>query len=253
MENLINVQNIEGRMVVSSREVAKNFEKEHKNVTATIKELIRGCAENLADLFIETKYQNEQNKQWYPEYLCTRDGFTLLAMGFTGQKALEWKLKYIDAFNQMEKSLTHLEELSPELRLLINMELKQKEQDQRITQLNGKVESIKEVVALRPNDWRKGTSQIINRIAHSMGGNEHIQPIRAESYKLLDERMGVDLARRLTYKKRRMADEGVSKSRREKINQLDVIAEDRKLIEGYIAIIKEMAIKYGVDSSIEVA
>jgi hypothetical protein len=38
----------------------------------------------------------------YREYLCTRDGFSLLAMGFTGQKALEWKLDYIKVFNQME-------------------------------------------------------------------------------------------------------------------------------------------------------
>lgn len=253
MENIINVQNIEGQMVVSSRELAENFRKRHSDVLRDIENLIKNdSTQNCVQYFVRSEYKDASGKS-NKEYLLTRDGFSLLVMGFTGQSALEWKLKYIDAFNKMEKSLTHLEELSPELRLLINMELKQKEQDQRITQLDGKVESIKEVVALRPNDWRKGTSQIINRIARSMGGNEHIQPIRAESYKLLDERMGVDLARRLTYKKRRMADEGVSKSRREKINQLDVIAEDRKLIEGYIAIIKEMAIKYGVDSSIEVA
>lgn len=102
MENIINVQNIEGQMVVSSREVAQNFEKEHKNVLQTIKNLV---AENQAakNFFIESSYEN-RGKQ-YPEYLCTRDGFTLLAMGFTGQKALGWKLKYIDAFNKMEKTL----------------------------------------------------------------------------------------------------------------------------------------------------
>lgn len=38
-------------------------------------------------------------------YIMNRDGFSLLAMGFTGKKALEWKLKYINAFNEMERQL----------------------------------------------------------------------------------------------------------------------------------------------------
>ena len=64
-----------------------------------------GSAQNYAHLFIETTYKNEQNKQWYKEYQLTRDGFSLLVMGFTGKKALAWKLKYIEAFNKMEKAL----------------------------------------------------------------------------------------------------------------------------------------------------
>ena len=109
MEELIQINRDEnGRVVVSSRQIAKDFGKEHRDVTATIKTLIEGCAEKSADLFYETKYQNEQNKQWYKEYLLTRDGFSLLVMGFTGSEALKWKLKYIDAFNKMEQSLINL-------------------------------------------------------------------------------------------------------------------------------------------------
>ncbi len=67
----------------------------------------------------------------------------------------------------------------------------------------------------------------------------------AESYKLLDEQFNVNLQSRLTGKRRRMADEGICKSKRDKLNQLDGIADDKKLIEGYTAFIKEMAIKYG--------
>ena len=109
MEELIQINRDEnGRVVVSSRQIAKDFGKEHRDVTATIKTLVEGCAEKSADLFCETKYQNEQNKQWYKEYLLTRDGFSLLVMGFTGAEALKWKLKYIDAFNKMEQSLINL-------------------------------------------------------------------------------------------------------------------------------------------------
>ena len=56
-------------------------------------------------MFHEATYVNEQNGQTYPMYLMNRDGFSLLVMGFTGAKALEWKLKYINAFNAMEKTI----------------------------------------------------------------------------------------------------------------------------------------------------
>lgn len=104
----VNEVNKEEILTVSSREVAEDFGKEHSKVTRDIENLIEGIAKSgdtYSQLFIETKYQNEQNKQWYKEYLLTRDGFTLLAMGFNGPKALEWKLKYIKAFNYMESEL----------------------------------------------------------------------------------------------------------------------------------------------------
>lgn len=139
-------------------------------------------------------------------------------------------------------------ELSPQLQVLINLEMKQKEQAMQIAAVNQRVDNIREVITLSPHNWRKDSSILINKMALASGGYEHVQAIRAESYKFLNERMGVDLNCRLTNKRRRMADEGVCKSKRDKLNQLDVIAEDKKLIEGYVAIIKEMAVKYGVSA-----
>ena len=120
MNELINVLNQEGNLVVSSREVARNFDKEHKNILRELENIkSEGVAQYWADLFIPSTYIHEQNKQEYKEYLLTRDGFTLLAMGFTGQKALQWKLKYIEAFNKMEevikKNQLIASRLSPEL------------------------------------------------------------------------------------------------------------------------------------------
>ncbi|OLS02913.1 phage regulatory protein Rha [Tissierella creatinophila DSM 6911] len=80
-----------------------------------IENLIEGIAKSgdtYNHLLMENEYQNEQNKQIYKKYLLTRDGFTLLAMGFTGQKALKWKLKYIEAFNKMEKALKEIYHIS---------------------------------------------------------------------------------------------------------------------------------------------
>lgn len=140
---------------------------------------------------------------------------------------------------------TRVQELSPELRLLINLEMRQKEQDRAIAEVNQRVDDIKDVVALNPQSWREEARKLIVRIAQSMGGNEFIRDVQAEIFALVDERAGVSLATRLTNKRRRMADEGVCKSKRDKLNKVDVIADDKKLIEIYLAVVKEMAVQRG--------
>lgn len=108
------------------------------------------------------------------------------------------------------------------------------------------VQGLKEAVTLSPNQWRKDTATLINKIANKFGGFQHIEPIRKEAYKLLNDTYGVDINRRLLNKKKNMALEGCSKSKIDKTNYLDVIAEDKKLINGYIHIIGKMAVKYGI-------
>lgn len=85
-------------MYTTSKDIAEKFGKEHRTVLRSIRDL---AAQNCAakNMFHESVYEN-RGKQ-YPMYLVTRDGFTLLAMGFTGPDALEWKMKYINAFNRM--------------------------------------------------------------------------------------------------------------------------------------------------------
>jgi Rha family phage regulatory protein len=100
-----------GKPVVSSRWVAAKFEKEHKNVLRDVQKITApntGVSENFARLNFEPSYYvNEQNKK-QPEYLITRDGFVMLAMGFTGKKALQFKEAYIRRFNDMEKYIIEL-------------------------------------------------------------------------------------------------------------------------------------------------
>ena len=92
---------INNQAVVSSRQVAESFGKMHKHVLDSIGEIIKAENSALTSMFFESSYKAGTGKS-YPEYLMNRDGFTLLAMGFTGPKALQWKLKYIQAFNEME-------------------------------------------------------------------------------------------------------------------------------------------------------
>ena len=103
MTNTLGIIIENNRPVVSSRKVAEIFEKEHRRVLQDIRELSCGDDFRLHN-FVQSSYINSQDKE-QPEYLMTRDGFTLLAMGFTGSKAMQWKIKYIEAFNKMEAEL----------------------------------------------------------------------------------------------------------------------------------------------------
>ena len=107
--NEIELINRDGEILVSSKEIAEHFGKVHRNVTRDINKLKDVL--NFEQMFYLTKTQDSYGRK-QPMYLMNRDGFTLLAMGFTGKKAMEWKLKYINAFNEMEKQLN-----SPELQI----------------------------------------------------------------------------------------------------------------------------------------
>ena len=93
--------------VTDSLKVAESFDKKHKHVLETARNL---AAENLATkkMFVESTYVNRGKE--YPMIYMNRDGFTLLAMGFTGKKALDFKLKYIQAFNKMEQQIRNQSE-----------------------------------------------------------------------------------------------------------------------------------------------
>ena len=115
------------QVVTTSLKVAEVFEKEHKHVLDAVRRLMRS-AENSAviQMFQESIYLDEQGKE-RPMFIMNRDGFTLLAMGFNGKKALDFKVEYINAFNKMEaelksqqaKQLTAAESLLQSVQLLV--------------------------------------------------------------------------------------------------------------------------------------
>ena len=103
LEVMIKKVNKEEVTVVTSLDVAETFEKRHDNVLKSIRDL--ECSEEFRLLnFKESEYLNEQNHK-HPMFFITRDGFTLLAMGYTGEKAVKFKEAYIKQFNHMEKAL----------------------------------------------------------------------------------------------------------------------------------------------------
>ena len=99
------VEVVNSRAVTTSLRVAEYFEKDHFVVLRSIKDIIKDSAGELTDCnFVVSEYVDSTGRK-LPMYLMDRDGFTLLAMGFTGKKALKFKLDYIAAFNAMEKVL----------------------------------------------------------------------------------------------------------------------------------------------------
>lgn len=106
MEALVKVEN--NQIVTDSRSVAEHFGKQHQHVIRDIKNLVNKAEEKdvskIGRMFYETTVPDSYGRQ-QKAYLMNRDGFSLLVMGFTGAKALEWKLKYIEAFNVMERKL----------------------------------------------------------------------------------------------------------------------------------------------------
>ena len=116
MKDLVFLKNKQA--LTTSLKVAEYFDKEHKHVVRDIRTLIQqmasqsqspklvdGVTTPTAQMFVESSYQAESGGRRYPMFYMNRDGFSLLAMGFTGAKALQFKLAYIEAFNAMEQQL----------------------------------------------------------------------------------------------------------------------------------------------------
>lgn len=254
MKDLIKIEHKE-QLVLTTEQLAQVYECDNKNISNNFNRTQEKFVEGKHYFILEGNdlqvfkgiHQNDESLKFVSKlYLWTKQGASRHCKMLGTDKAWEqFDVLEETYFNQNAR----LENLSPQLQLLINIELEQKAIKQKQEKQAQEIQGIREVVALNPNDWRKDTSSLIRKMAQNIGGNEHIRDLHSEAYGLLDERMGVDLQCRLTNKRRRMADEGICKSKRDKLNPLDVIAEDKKLIEGYIAIVKEMSIKYGIGVS----
>lgn len=205
---------------------------------------------------IEDNEFYEENKDWWGfnivlngnecrDYKLSTDFAKHLSMSSHSAKGKIARDYYVSVEDGAKKMVLQFQDMSPQLQYMIKVEQEQKRQAQEIEAVSSRVDSIREVVALDTTSWREDTRNLINKIAQELGGGQAFQQVRAESYELLEKRMGVSLKQRLTNKRRRMAEEGVCKSKRDKLSQVDIISEDKKLIEGYTAIVKEMAIRYG--------
>lgn len=248
MNNLVIMK--DKQAVTSSLQVAEVFDKQHKDVLEAIDTKIQS-AENSAHyqiMFAEGEYKDSRGRKQRLYYM-NRDGFSFIAFGFTGKKADTFKLKYIEAFNQMEN---HIKEqldtstLSPELQFMNSVVQSLAKQEIANKRLENKVDNITDIIALNTTDWRKECRSLVNKMAKTQGEFGAYQEIQTAIYNEVDRRAGSSLKTRLTNLKNRMAYEGASKTKIRNTNKLDVIDNDKRLKEIYLAVVKDFAIKYGI-------
>ena len=162
--------------VTTSLVLAEAFEKQHKNVIEAIEKKIN-TAENsalLKNMFIEDSYiasNGKQNKMYY----LNRDGFTFIAMGFTGKKADEFKLKYIDAFNKMENQIKEKTQfrLPKNLTEMSTMFFDvMKDQDKKIEEQSEKVNFLMNLSGLTSPRNKELTKARNKKIIQVCGGSE---------------------------------------------------------------------------------
>ncbi|MBS5919971.1 MAG: ORF6N domain-containing protein [Clostridium perfringens] len=204
-------------------------------------------------------------------YLLSERGYSKLLKILEDDVAWEQYDKLVDGYFNMRSEIKEnsfdISELSTELQMFNKMlqavaksELEQKKIKQQLNEVNHhaleakekadksieEIQAMREVVATNTTNWREDCRKTIVKIAHKLGGNSHIHDVQTEVYSLMRTRLKCKLDVKLTNMRRRMAEEGICKSKRDKKNYLDVIEDDVRLKEGYIAIVKDLAFKHGV-------
>lgn len=233
--DLVQVQN--NQVVVSSRQIAEHFEKRHADVLAGI-EKIKTENSVVTPMFCETTYTAGTGKA-YKEYLINRDGFSLLVMGFTGKKALDWKIKYIQAFNEMERRLKEqAPQLSP-VEMIAQIAQNAVEQERRLkaVELQGN-STAAEVQEIKSTFTQKDTLEtdiktLVNRMVKEGHSNDYADAY-SRLYKELQNLTGARINQRWKNK---------SEEEKRKSSKLKMIMSDKKLRAGMIAAYESLARK----------
>lgn len=245
MKDLITINN-NGQPVASSRDIAEHFEKNHNHVLRDIDTLKKDVS-NFGQMFFDVEIPDSYGRP-QRAYLMNRDGFSLLVMGFTGKSALEWKLKYIEAFNRMEAQIKSPQPMTTAQMFAMQAQVNL-EQEQRIKALESGQEQMQSTMqktldifsapAVSPDDWTEAMNHQINTLVERYEANH--QKYRSDLYKELESTAGVDLTLRQTRLRNRMKNAGATVSECKSVSKLQVVARDRKLRPIFESIVRRRA------------
>lgn len=180
---LVKIEN--DRMLTDSRIVAETFGKDHRHVLRDI-DNIKKDVSNFGQMFFETEAPDSYGRL-QRVYQMTRDGFSLLAMGFTGSDAMEWKLKYIEAFNKMEAFWNSPEQImSRALRIadktIASLEQKLQQKDFQIEAQKPKVLFADAVETSKTSNLVGELAKIICQNGYQIGQKRLFQWLRENGY-----------------------------------------------------------------------
>lgn len=155
MSDLISV--VTGKATVNTRQVADHFKLKggHRYVMSQVRSIIESSKADGDEFgvqnYLQSSYRSLQNKE-LECFEMTRDGFAILAMGFTGPEAMKWKKAYLKAFNEMEEMLSCVKEQSVMKKLSDAIELMEKDK------------SIASTFGSGLNEWKKIRSAHIDKV-----------------------------------------------------------------------------------------
>lgn len=236
---------------LTSLEVAEMVGRRHDQVIRDIRKIIEQLADHksVASYFTEDTYKDSTGRE-LPCYRLTKKGCELFSTRMTGAKGTQFAVAYIERFNQMEQHIKQqpdISNLSPELQMFNQMFQAVASQEQKLVEVNDKVDNISNIVALNTANWRSETGNWVRQMAIKQGGGIAFKEINQEIYAEVERRGGFKFNVRLRNMQTRQIEKGYSKSAVKKLNKLDVIEADKKATQIYIQVVKEFAIKYQVD------
>ena len=243
-------------------ELIKTIKKDDGTIAVSGRDLheFLGIGKDFSNWFKDmTAYGFEEGKDFTPisaksnggrpriEYVMTIDMAKEISMIQRNEKGKQARQYFIEVEKRYKQGQIDMTSLSPETRMAMATAQALAQQELKLKSMDTKLDSIADIVGTSTMDWRKSTQHLINRIVQIQGGEvENWKSVRNDIYDEVDRRAGSSLSIRLTNLKRRMAEEGETKSKRDKTTKVDVIGNDKKLIEIYMAVVKDFAIKYSI-------
>ncbi len=245
--NELQITNHHGRYVIDSRDVAEMVDKQHKHLLRDIEgytEILSQSNFGLTDFFIPHTYTDSQNKP-RPCFLITRKGCDMVANKMTGEKGVLFTAAYVTKFEEMEQKQkpSCIEDLIiMQAQALKDVRTEVTNLTTTTQQITGTIQTIKESILDKPKEeWRDWVNDSVRKVCGIL--NRGYQEMWDILYKQLEADARCNLNRRVINAKQRMAEEGVTKSKRRKYCKLSAIEDDAKLKRIFTNIIERILIK----------
>lgn len=251
-----------GVFYADSRQVAEMISKRHTDLLRDINKYVNVLTNaklRSLDFFVKTTYTDGKG-EIRPCYLLSRKGCDMVANKMTGDKGILFTAEYVTRFDEMERTLKNnmpvsAEELflqsaklfaehGREIKALKNVAVAQND---RIGDMEKKVQLVYDCTTITHDNWRTHVRPLINQIAKYipvLDSTDRFSAAWQESYHRLEQKFNCNLTLRVNNKKERLRLAGATKKVIDKVNNLDIIGEDKRLIECYISILKRMVLEY---------
>lgn len=250
-QGLINIyETDEGEKLVIARELHFGLGS-RRDFSTWIKKRVNDCDLIENQDFIRFTQKVEANNASKIEYYLKLDAAKEVAVMERNDKGKQYRRYLIEVEKKYKQLAFNTHRLSPQLQLLINMEMEQKtikrellktKEDTKI--VKEELQNIRDAIVINPReDWRRETNVVLGKICREL--NNYKTP-KDEVYRSLEKRAKCKLNTRLSNIKVRALSQGMSASKVKKLNFLDVIANDARLKEIYVLIVKEMAVRHRV-------